>query len=642
MTLGWLETVAARANLTTREAELRLRRWGIAPDRSSRPARNLLVRKIAFKGEKRGLIEGNIDFEWRDLGPGVWAITSAKNFAGKSTVLEILLWCLRGTPKNLQDDVHRWLNWVSLEFDVDDQRYRIAFDVKDRVPTGSLVRLRSDHTADELDRFGSDDGFAAVMSRFMMNTLDLDPIPAMQGSDGERQVVEHGWAALSGGLYFGGDHKVLLGDVQMSGLPARMLQMYIGLPWASTRMQAVTAKKEIDQEREQASKAAAHRATDAAAARERLSKELEEAQKSLAALPAEVTSSRDLTVRAAELAKLAPLGTELQLKLAAAQDEARQFRDLATADERALRDLRENIVAAQFFNGLDPTCCPRCETKVTSARIKRENTDFNCSLCSEHIPVDQMEGVSDSIEEAERRMAASRAAASRAEALAKTLGEQVTANAEALDAAQSALAKAVRSTNFQKRREAELKVARLEGALRERQATVASVEEDPDAALIRVAEDEAKKAYEAGRSDILDALNVEILNLGQRMGVKALEEVRLNTNGSLALTKGGSPTTFSKVTAGERLRLRLATAIALLRVGRVRGLGRHPGFLVVDSPGAEEVSDIDLATLLGELQVIADETAGLQVLVASANPSSIIGVLGKGRCRAALGDAFVW
>ena len=112
---------------------------------------------------------------------------------------------------------------------------------------------------------------------------------------------------------------------------------------------------------------------------------------------------------------------------------------------------------------------------------KKENTDFSCSLCSEHIPVDQMEGVSNSIEEAERRMAASRAAASRAEALAKTLGEQVTANAEALDAAQSALAKAVRSTNFQKRREAELKIARLEGALRERQATVASVEEDPDA-----------------------------------------------------------------------------------------------------------------------------------------------------------------
>jgi hypothetical protein len=642
MTLGWLETVAARANLTTGEAELRLRRRGIAPDRSSRPARTLSVRKIAFKGEKRGLIEGNIDFEWRDLGPGVWAITSAKNFAGKSTVLEILLWCLRGTPKNLQEDVHRWLNWVLFEFNVDDQRYQIEFDVNDLVPSGSLVRVRSDDTADELDRFGSEDGFAAVMSRFMMDTLDLDPIPAMQGPRGDRQTVEHGWTALSGGLYFGGDHKVLLGDVQMAGLPARMLQMYIGLPWASTRMQAVTAKKEIDQERDQASKAASHRATDAAAARERLNKELKEAQKSLVALPAEVASSRDLIVRASEVAKLAPLGTELQLKLAAAEDEARQLRTIATADERALRDLRENIVAAQFFNGLEPACCPRCETRVTSARIKKESTEFSCSLCSEHISVDQMEGVSDSIEEAERRMTASRAAALRAEELAKTLDKQVAANATALEAAQRALDEAVRSTNFQKRREAELEVARLEGALRERQVTAADLKEDPDAALIHAADDEAKKAYDAGRSDILDALNTEILSLGQRMGVKALEEVRLNTNGSLALTKGSVSTTFSKVTAGERLRLRLATAIALLRVGRVRGLGRHPGLLVIDSPGAEEVSDIDLAALLGELQVIAGETTGLQVLVASANPQSIISVLGEERCRAALDNDFVW
>ncbi|MEG8025944.1 hypothetical protein QP162_19210 [Sphingomonas aurantiaca] len=81
-----------------------------------------------------------------------------------------------------------------------------------------------------LDRFMSDEGFEVAMASFMMQTLDLDPITAMQGKEGERQIVEHGWAALSGGLYFGGDHKQLLGDVQMAGLPARMLQMYIGMP----------------------------------------------------------------------------------------------------------------------------------------------------------------------------------------------------------------------------------------------------------------------------------------------------------------------------------------------------------------------------------------------------------------------------
>jgi hypothetical protein len=41
--------------------------------------------------------------------------------------------------------------------------------------------------------------------------------------------------------------------------------------------------------------------------------------------------------------------------------------------------------------------------------------------------------------------------------------------------------------------------------------------------------------------------------------------------------------------------------------------------LIIHSPGAEEVSDIDLAARLGELQTIAKETPGLQILVASAN-----------------------
>jgi hypothetical protein len=110
----------------------------------------------------------------------------------------------------------------------------------------------------------------------------------------------------------------------------------------------------------------------------------------------------------------------------------------------------------------------------------------------------------------------------------------------------------------------------------------------------------------------------------------------------LALTKGGEDTSFSKVTAGERLRLRIATAIALLRVGKERGLGRHPGLLIIDSPGAEEVSEIDLAALLGELQKITNETQGLQILVASANPAAIVGQLGAEWCRVAEKDNYLW
>ena len=155
MSGGWLETVAAKAGMRPAEAELALRRRGITADRPCRPARKLTVRRIAFHGEKRGTAQGPIDFDWSDLAAGVWAVTSERNLRGKSTVLEILLWALRGSPKGLQDDVRRWLSSVRVEFDVDDQRYIVQFAVEERIPRGSLERRRASGEGDELDRFMS-------------------------------------------------------------------------------------------------------------------------------------------------------------------------------------------------------------------------------------------------------------------------------------------------------------------------------------------------------------------------------------------------------------------------------------------------------------------------------------------------------
>jgi len=531
---------------------------------------------------------------------------------------------------------------VCVEFDVDDQRYVVEFAVDERVPRGRLARRRASGETDDLDRFMSDEGFEAAMSRFMMNTLDLDPITAMQGKEDERQVVEHGWAALSGGLYFGGDHKQLLGDVQMAGLPARMLQMYIGMPWATTVMQAGTAKRELGQETEKASKAATAAARDAENARARIDRELHAAKKVLDSFEQETGTAAELERFAGEVARLSPIAFDLAKRLAHAEAEATELERLATADERAVRDLRENIVATQFFNGLQPVCCPRCETRVSSERLKRESADLSCSLCAEEIPVDEMEGASDGLDAIEQRFAAAKTAAARARANAKALGEQSKTSSTELDNARQSLTKAATSVTFEQRRKAELEVARLEGALKERAVPTTPDTVSPDVALVNAAYEEADKAYKAGRGDILERLNLEILSLGQRLGVQMLEEVKLNTNASLLLTKGGEPTSFSKVTAGERLRLRIATAVALLRVGQERGLGRHPGLIIVDSPAAEEVSPDDLTAVLSELKAISRETGGLQIIIGSANAGAIVDQLGEQWCRSAAGDDYLW
>lgn len=642
MTASWLEKVAEKIGMSPVEAELALRRRGIVADRPMRPARTLTITAVAFKGEKSGKAQGTINFFWEGLKPGIWAITSEKNFAGKSSIIEIILWCLRGTPKNLQEDVHKWLNWVALDFMVDEQPYRIEFTVEAGVPSGTLMLIQPGGGSMIIDRFSTDQGFAATMSQFMMNTLDLDPIPAMQGREGDKKAVEHGWTALSGGLYFGGDHKLLLGDVQMAGLPGRMLQMYVGLPWALTVMQARTVKKEVEQEQDQSNRAAARAAMEATKARTRLETDLAAAKKTLAGLSPTEATAEELERLASELGKLSPIAIDQATRHAAAKADLQALRGVADTDQRTLRNLRENIVAEQFFNGLEPVCCPRCEAKVSGERIKRESVDLNCSLCAEQIPVETMEGVSETIEESERRAQASNAAVERAVAHEASLRRLANDASKAVDAARKALEKAATATTFQQRRDAELAVARLEGALKERKIDGASPAPSPDLALVRAATKEAETAYDESRGDILQRLSEEILSLAQRLGVRMLEAVKLGSNATLALTKGGESTSFSRVTAGERLRLRLATAVALLRVGRERGLGRHPGLLIIDSPGAEEVSDIDLAALLGELQTIAKETPGLQILVASANPPAIVNQLGEDWCRIAEKAAYLW
>jgi hypothetical protein len=86
----------------------------------------------------------------------------------------------------------------------------------------------------------------------------------------------------------------------------------------------------------------------------------------------------------------------------------------------------------------------------------------------------------------------------------------------------------------------------------------------------------------------------------------------------MRIEKGGVVAgAFSAQSPGERLRLRIATVIALLRVGTRLNIATHPGLLMIDSLRAEEVQDTDAHALLDSLVEIAADTPGLQILTTS-------------------------
>lgn len=648
MTMSWLESVAKNTGISVVDAEARLQKRGVHADRPIRPTPKLTITGISFKGEKVGKnVSGPIDFNWSDLNTGVWAVTSygganKSNLVGKSSVLEIILWCLRGEIKDLQEDVRSWLSWVQLNFQLDGRPHTIEFAVNDKRPNGALKVTRPNGAFETIDRFSSDDGFAAAMSRFMMNAFDLQPISSRKDSDDGGSTVIHGWPALSGALYFGGEHKSLLGDVLMAGLPGRMLQLYVGLPWASTVVQAVTAKKEIEQQQAYAARSHTSRMKQEEGTVARVSTELEQARNDLAATSNKRINPISLDELTAKVRVLATQTLALDQTEAATSAEMTQLRNASDEDKRALRDLRENLVTAAFFTGLQPSCCPRCEKAVPKERVKLESVEQSCSLCSEPISLSEFDESSETLEMAQARADASLAAYEAAKALHKQSKAQAAAALTALSQAQQALATANGSTSYQEQRAAELRVARLEGELQAHSRPSIAPQAPEDYALVDTAYKEAKKAFDEGKVDLMGKLNEEILRLANDFGALGLESIDLSSDAKMKVQKGNQKTSFGKLTPGERLRLRIATAIALLRVGKDLGVGRHPGLLIIDSPGSEETSENDLATLLSELRRVAMETEGLQILIASANATAVLSALGQDNCRVAPQGGYVW
>jgi hypothetical protein len=122
----------------------------------------------------------------------------------------------------------------------------------------------------------------------------------------------------------------------------------------------------------------------------------------------------------------------------------------------------------------------------------------------------------------------------------------------------------------------------------------------------------------------------------------ALTRVELTGSPSMTVYKSGVPVTFRLCTRGERLRLKVALAVALLHTARESGIGRHPGLLLVDSPGSEESAEDNVEAMIRALAEAAEAVDGIQIIVATRSVAVLNEVLGESRSRIADGDGYLW
>ncbi|MFF8772413.1 hypothetical protein [Kitasatospora sp. NPDC015120] len=628
-----LETrIAERAKVPVEDVRDVFAAYGLPLVISPARPRSLRLHRLRLAGERTGNIQPGPFDTTLHFSDDLTAFV-ASNLRGKSSVLELVTWCLRGTRrKELADRVRGWLRHVDLDATVAGTPMAFRLDLAEGEITSAVVLTGQDPAAlaearspdpargiTPLFRAFSTESYAEQTAGLMLGRLDLQPILNRYKETGTQT---HGWPAYFGALYLPtGADKPLMGEVITDGLPGRLLQVFLDLPAAA----ALTRVKTVRDVRVAESKArrneAEAAATERTAAREHLEEELDKAQKLLAGLKPSETSE-------VSLVDLAHAAMDLAQAVADAQDDweeaDRTFRRARAERQQAaklLNDVTESATARLLFHGLNPTSCPRCDQAIDDDRHHRERSAHTCAVCAREVTGDD-EDPQAVTAEAQARLDATTTAEDDAKTERDQARTEVGRLTNQLKDVQTQLRRAQSAADLPARLAAQEAVLRLEGALSvfpEAEDVPQDETEAKAISILSAAADLLDNDSKAAAAKLFEEINDEITSLATRFGVPSLEAVSIDRAARLQIFPVGSaPEWFNRQAPGAKLRLRIAVAIALLRIGRRNGVSTHPGLLLIDSPKSEEMQSDHAHQLFRELAKVAADSE-LQVLITTAD-----------------------
>ncbi|WP_435204938.1 hypothetical protein [Micromonospora sp. bgisy143] len=608
--------------------------FGLPLASSTALPRPLSVSRLRIAGDRTVEPRGPFDTTLR-FGSGLTALV-AHNLKGKTSILELITWCLRGRHRDdLQGVVKSWISQLDCDALVAGRPLglRLSMDHGDIVdgrilsaPTLDALQgvreARPDLGVTEVVAVQDAAAYGDAVAALMLDLLNLGRLEnaSTQAASGR---VTHGWPTYFGALYLpvGGD-RALLGDVVMGGLAGRLLQVFLDLPSVAllSQVKAIRDARVASAKAESADDARL-RARQAQQYGDAL-RQLSEARERLRELTVEAEPIEPVSSLAARVARLGSQLLEAESRLRAARQTHDLLRAQRQSDEKSLNDLRESAVARALFHALDPVACPRCEAPVTSARRAAESKAHTCAVCATAVAVVDDEGREQIEQEAQDRLKASQQAEQAAATEMAAASDNAQVLRQHLTSTEQRLRLAEQASQAGERAELMALIARLEGMLTvlvpPDDITVGLVDDVQRVlgAAVKVLETDGSRASEG----LFDALNKEIVEAARRFGMTDLDRVKIDRAARLQVFKVGGPREwFSNQSNGERLRLRIAVVVALLRVGTQFGLATHPGLLLVDSPKAEEVQDVDANALFTELEQAAADLPGLQVILTTAD-----------------------
>lgn len=640
----WLTAIANKTELEVSQVEDILAKHRIEAMPVASTPKHLLLKRIRFTGTKSlDGVESPIDFHWQNLDASLWAILSNENFRGKSTIIQVVRGCLRGNlSQTLQADVYKWLRSVELDFQLDEQEYRLRIELGELL-SGSLVRHYGSSRTRKVYSFDDEDAFEAAMTNFFMKHFDFDKFAVYRGQDEKGTTVLHGWPSLCAAMFIGTNYETIIGELPPnSGVPIRLLQMFLGIPWVTTSAAASAALRE-EQRKQSAADQIQKNAGEVTQRRlDELKTQLKDKEEQLAKANQTKQLQTELTTCSEALQRASGREIEIQRRVREANAIVEDAKSAADEDRKTLRLHEEESSAQTVFRALDPKSCPRCETSISPVRKREEQSTNCCAVCGSNVHSDMDEA------EIRQRLTSNLEASKKAQVDAKKQlndleGElkEVRETVNTLGEQQVKLSKQLtRPTKYS----ALLSdVGELKARIDEVNKTMPVAKpKSSDVDILKIIESETKARMKDFQDGLLEKISFRIVDYARRFGMTQLESTKLNGALHLQVIKSGTQTSYSKLTDGEKLRLKVATLLALIIVAEEENVGRYPGLLVIDSPGAQEVVSKDLEQIVSGLNEISKEISHLQVIIGSRASPAICEQVPKSRCIQAEGSDYLW
>ncbi len=481
--------------------------------------------------------------------------------------------------------------------------------------------------------FASEEEFEDVMSEFFMGQLGLQSMVMHAVREGKGSDQEHDWVWLSGAMVIEPDPKTLFGSAPTLGI--RMMQMYLGVPWINAVSDVRAALSRITSENRQVAGDLDRSRVRRMARVAELNKELEDLQSQLRELPhaSDLRASLDKFSREYAIAD-AKLRTGL-FQLSAASDDLDAAKEAYDAARRDLQDFKDGRAASFVFRSLEPVSCPRCVHDFRDQRRRDSREQHVCMVCGEPETDDDNPAITE---------AGLKAAESERRRQQSLQGNVATARAGRKSAEEASVEIEAQLAAPSKARDLELAIIKREAQRDElaRDEHPSSGPIDDDENLLKIAEDVISASYKSLQDALLRDVSELIKHYAILFGMESLEGAKLKGNTHLDVVKGAVTIPFGKQTVGEKARLKIATTLAMIKIAEQRGIGRHPGLLLIDSPGAAEMVEKDYAALVAGLKQLTGDIPHTQVFMAAIDSDVVRQHVPSKNMRYAAGDDYLW